>query len=117
MTLWTIARQASLSVGFSRQKYWSGLPFPPPGDLPNPGIEPTSSAPQAGSLLSDPQLHFISQHLLYLDEHAHTPIFFSLWKYRSTEIETVTQHDSVHSGPVRTTSSPKSNPDETLLML
>ena len=41
-TLWTIARQASLSMGFSRQKYWSGLPFPSPGDLPNPGIEPTS---------------------------------------------------------------------------
>ena len=42
VTLWTIARQASLSMGFSRQKYWSGLPFPSPGDLPNPGIEPTS---------------------------------------------------------------------------
>ena len=41
-TLWTIARQASLSMGFSRQKYWSGLPFPSPGDLPNPGIEPES---------------------------------------------------------------------------
>ena len=41
-TLWTVARQASLSMGFSRQKYWSGLPFPSPGDLPNPGIEPES---------------------------------------------------------------------------
>ena len=41
-TLWTIARQASLSMGFSRQGYWSGLPCPPPGDLPNPGIKPTS---------------------------------------------------------------------------
>ena len=40
--LWTVARQASLSTGFSRQGYWSGLPFPPPEDLPNPGIEPTS---------------------------------------------------------------------------
>ena len=41
-TLWTVARQAPLSMGFSRQEYWSGLPFPPPGDLPDPGIEPES---------------------------------------------------------------------------
>ena len=42
LTPWTIAHQAPLSMGFSRQEYWSGLPFPPPGDLPNPGIKPTS---------------------------------------------------------------------------
>ena len=41
-TLWTVARQASLSMGSSRQEYWSGLPFPPPGDLLNPGIEHVS---------------------------------------------------------------------------
>ena len=41
-TPWTVARQAPLSMGFSRQEYWSGLPFPPPGDLPDPGIEPAS---------------------------------------------------------------------------
>ena len=41
-TLWAVACQALLSVGFSRQEYWSGLPFPPPGDLPNLGIEPSS---------------------------------------------------------------------------
>ena len=41
-TPWTVARQAPLSVGFSRQEDCSGLPFPPPGDLPNPGIEPVS---------------------------------------------------------------------------
>ena len=39
---WTIAHQASRSMGFSRQEYWSGLPFPPPGDLPDPGIETAS---------------------------------------------------------------------------
>ena len=49
-TPWTIALEASLSVGFSRQEYWSGLPFPSPGDLPNPGIEPVSPALQADSL-------------------------------------------------------------------
>ena len=37
---WTIDRQAPLSMGFSRQEYWSGLPFPPPGDLADPGIKP-----------------------------------------------------------------------------
>ena len=41
-TPWTLAHQAPLSVGFPRQEYWSGLPFPPPGDLPNSGTEPTS---------------------------------------------------------------------------
>ena len=41
-TPWTVALQAPLSVGFSRQEYWGGLPCPPPGDLPNPGIEPAS---------------------------------------------------------------------------
>ena len=41
-TPWTIALQAPLSMQFSRQEYWSGLPFPPPGDLPNPGIKPVS---------------------------------------------------------------------------
>ena len=44
VTPWTAARQAPPSMGFSRQEYWSGLPFPPPGDLPNPGIEPESPA-------------------------------------------------------------------------
>ena len=53
-TLWTIAHQAPLSMGFSRQEYWSGLPFPPSEDLPNPGIKPRSSSLQADSLLSEP---------------------------------------------------------------
>ena len=42
MTPWTVAHQALLSMGFSRQEYWSGLPFPSAEDLPNPGIEPAS---------------------------------------------------------------------------
>ena len=44
---WTAVRQALLSMGFSRQEYWSGLPFPSPGDLPDPGIKPGSPALQA----------------------------------------------------------------------
>ena len=51
----TVACQATLSMEFSRQVYWNGLPFPSPGDLPNPGIEPESPAQQADSLPSDPQ--------------------------------------------------------------
>ena len=53
VTPWTVAYQASLSMGFSRQEYWSGLPFPSPGDLPNPGIEPRSPTLQANALPSE----------------------------------------------------------------
>ena len=42
VTSWTVARQAPLSIGFLRQEYWNGLPVPPPGNLPDPGIEPAS---------------------------------------------------------------------------
>ena len=53
-TLWTVACQAPLSMGFPRQEYWSGLPFPSPGDLPDPGMEPRSPALQADSLPLSP---------------------------------------------------------------
>ena len=53
-TPWTVAYQAPQSMEFSRQEYWSGLPFPSPGDLPNPWIEPWSSALQADALPSEP---------------------------------------------------------------
>ena len=52
VTPWTVARQVSLSREFSRQEYWSELPFPSPGDPPNSGIEPRSPALQADALLS-----------------------------------------------------------------
>ena len=51
---WTVAHQALPSMGFSRQEYWSGLPFPSPGDLPDPGIEPRSPTLQADALTSAP---------------------------------------------------------------
>ena len=54
VTLWTVAHQAPLSRGFSRQDYWSELSFPAPGDLPDPGIEPGCPALQADSLPSEP---------------------------------------------------------------
>ena len=53
MTLWTIAHQAPLCMGFFRQEYWSGLPFPTPGDHPDPGIEPVSQvSPELAGQLS-----------------------------------------------------------------
>ena len=53
-TPWTVARQAPLSMRFSRQECWSGLPFPSPGDLPDPGIEPGSPALESDALTYDP---------------------------------------------------------------
>ena len=50
----TVAHQAPLSMGFSRQEYWNGLPFPLPGDLPNPGIEPLSPAMADGFFSNEP---------------------------------------------------------------
>jgi len=53
VTPWTVACQAPLSMGFSRQEYWNGLTFPSPGDLPDPGTEPGSPSLQADSLLTE----------------------------------------------------------------
>ena len=53
-TPWTVTHQVPPSMGFSRQEYWSGLPFPSPGDLPDPRIEPRSPALQADTLTSEP---------------------------------------------------------------
>ena len=54
VTPWTVASQAPLSMGFSMQEYWSELPFPPPGDLPDIGIESKSPAVQVDSLPPEP---------------------------------------------------------------
>ena len=54
VTPWTVAYKAPLSMEFSRQEYWNGLPFPSPGDLPDSGIEPKYPALQADALLSEP---------------------------------------------------------------
>ena len=68
MTPWTEAHQAPLSMEFSRPEYWSGLLFPSPGDLPNPGIEPGSPTLQVDSLMSEPpgkpQGHTVSMSFL-----------------------------------------------------
>ena len=59
MTPWTVARQPPLSMEFSRQEHWSGLPFPPPGGLPNPEIKPGSGCRQIPSPLALPCLHLL----------------------------------------------------------
>ena len=68
VSLWPVACQAPLSMGFLRQQYWSGLPFPSPGDLPDPGIKPESLALPMDSL---PLNHQGSLHM-YTHTHTHT---------------------------------------------
>ena len=68
---WTVAHQAPMSMGFSKQEYWSGLPFPPPGDLPDPGIKPAVPALQADSLLLEspgksPESHDSAKHFAFI---------------------------------------------------
>ena len=68
-TLWTIACQAPLSTGFSRQEYWRGLPFSPPGDLPNPGIEPGFPALQEDSLPTELYLTVRTKTIKFLEKN------------------------------------------------
>ena len=78
MTPWTVAGQAPLSMGFSRQEYWSGLPLPFPGDLPNPGIKPRSPALQADSLPVGLGPWVWEECIAFLYTNASLP---SLWTY------------------------------------
>ena len=75
-TQWTVFYQASPSMGFSRQEYWSGLPFPSPGDLPDPRIEPVSPALEADALTFEPPgKHLVSKSCPILSDpiHCSTP--------------------------------------------
>ena len=83
-TPWTVAYQAPLSMGFSRQECWSGLPFPSPGDLPDPGIKPRSPALQADALPSvsieelqvsskKALIHIVNNYLSVSVKHASLP--------------------------------------------
>ena len=82
-TPWTVAYQASPSMGFSRQEYWSGLPFPSPGDLPNPGIEPGSPALQTDSLSPEPPGNIY----IYIHTHTHTYICIYIYIYIFSELK------------------------------
>ena len=68
VTPWTVARKAPLSMGFSRREYWSGLPFPSPGDLPDSGIKPRFPALEADALTSEPPEKPILYLLTFHDE-------------------------------------------------
>ena len=65
-TPWTVAYKAPLSMEFSRQEYWSGLPFPSPGDLPRPRIEPGSPTLQEDALLSEPPGKPVLREILFI---------------------------------------------------
>ena len=83
-TPWTVAYQAPLSMGFSRQQYWRELPFPSPGDLPKPGIEPGSPALQTDTLLSEPPRKSIIYMYVYIYTYTYThsfKIFFPIMVY------------------------------------
>ena len=77
---WTVVHQAPLSMRFSRIEYWSGLPFPSPGDLPNPGIEPGSPTLQVGSLPSERMFPLTKWYLERLLPSSHLCHQLSLWQ-------------------------------------
>ena len=88
-TLWIVAYQASLFMGFSRQEYWSGLPFPSPGDLPDPGTEPRSPALEADALTSEPPgkpfktmlRHPLTPARMAINENIHKPyVLERVWR-------------------------------------
>ena len=98
MTLWTVAYQASASMGFSRQEYWSGLPFPSPGDLPDPGIESGSPALEADVLTSEPprKITFFT-YLQYLLLSLEYPPYFIYLKNISSSYSISLRHFCVYS--------------------
>ena len=83
-TPWTIACQAPLSRRFPRQEYWSGLPFPSLGDLPNPGIKPRSPALADGFFTAEPSGKEESKQLFLLPSCYRLPVFASSWPIRSS---------------------------------
>ena len=92
-TLWTVAHQAPLSMGSSRQEYWSGLPCPPPRDLPDPGIEPVScgSCTAGGFFISEPlgKPHIYIFHIytyIYISIHVYTHIYTHIHMYTGVSL-------------------------------
>ena len=84
VTLWTVAHQALLSMGVSRQEYWSGLPCPPTGDLPDPGIKPKSPVLASRIFTTEPPgrpylLVYLSVYLWIYPSRYHLSMFLSYW--------------------------------------
>ena len=93
----TVAHQAPLSMGFSRQESWSGLPFPSPGDLPDPGFEPGSPALQMESLPSDlrgkPAFKYVSDGASLVAQSV-----MNLLAVQETQVQTLGQEDPLEKG-------------------
>ena len=105
MTPWTVAHQAPLSMEFSRQEYWSGLPLPSLGDLPDTGIEPMSPAFQADSLPSDP-LGQVASHSSILGVSLVAQMIKNLPEMQETQIQSLGWEDPLEKGMATT---PKEN--------
>ena len=86
-TAWTVAHQAPLSMGLSRQEYCSGLPFPFPGDLPNPGIETKSPAMQADSLLAEPPRKPLDVYKTWVLCHTMLLFCVEIWRWPNRETD------------------------------
>ena len=108
VTPWTVAYQAPPSMEFSRQEYWSGLPFPSPGNLPDPGIEPGSPALQADALPSEPQGKLQDSNKMSLADHGAREVvdkgFFFFFFFNSPESCLHHAGSSVFSCGIRTLS-------------
>ena len=87
-TLWTIAHKAPPSMGFSRQEHWSGLPFPSPGNLSNPGMKPGSPALQVGSLPSEPPIKTLTAESKGIDMAVKREFDFISLTFQKIERET-----------------------------
>ena len=124
-TPWTVAYQASPSMGFSRQEYWSGLPFPFPGHLPDPGIEPRSPALEEDALTSEPpgkprrklvQFRSVAQSCPTLCDPMNRstpglPVHYQLLEFTQTHIRRV--GDAIQpSHPLSSPSPPAPNPSQ-----
>ena len=118
VTPWTVAYQASPSMGFSRQEYQSGLPFPSPGDLPDPGIKPGSPELQADALPSEPPLQFssVAQSCPTLCDPMNRstpglPVHHQLPEFTQTHVHRVS--DAIQpSHPLSSPSPPAPNPSQ-----
>ena len=112
-TSWTVAHQAPLSMGFSQQEYWSGLPCPPPGDLSDPGIKPRSPALQADSLpLSHQGTPIICHQFSSVAQSCPTlPVHHQLPEFTQTHVHQVS--DAIQpSHPLSSPSPPAPNPSQ-----
>ena len=116
-TWWTVAHQTPLSMGFSRQEYWSGLPCPPPWNLPNPGIEPTSlMSPALAERFLNTQFSSVAQSCPTLCNPMNCstpglPVHHQLLQFTQTHIHQVS--DAIQSShPLLSSSPPAPNPSQ-----